>query len=253
MSTVIMNKEGAIGYVILNRVDRHNSLVTEFLVDIRKAINTFSDDSEVKAIILKANGKTFSTGGDVASFYKNRDHIKEYSESIVGSLNVLIMTMIDCPKPIIAAVHGMVTGGSMGLVLASDIVLVSPKTTFTPYYSTVGYSPDGGWAVLLKEIIGAKRTAEIIMTDATITAEQSVNWGIASKIVELTSIDDEANRIATRIASLKMGSISRTKKLLWNRESVLTGLDMELRSFIDQISTDEGMQGMKDFLDSLVR
>ena len=153
MNDVKIDKIGNIGTITLNRVDRHNSLVPSFLEDLIRSINHMSKDESISVVMMRANGKTFSTGGDVSAFYDHIDDLESYSISVVGSLNTLIMAMIDCEKPIVTAVHGMVTGGSIGLVLASDIVLLSAKATFTPYCAAVGYSLDGGWIALLTEVI----------------------------------------------------------------------------------------------------
>lgn len=248
MSNVIIEKTRNIGFITLNRVDRHNSLVPDFLNEIIKAVNSMSKDDSISVIIMKANGKTFSTGGDVSAFYDHIDDIEDYSKSVVGSLNRLIMTMIDCEKPIVTAVHGLVTGGSIGLVLASDIVVLSTKATFTPYYATVGYSPDGGWTALLKEIIGQKRVSHLLMTDSTITAEQALDWGMASYVVPHDDLYRKSEEIADRISSLKKGSIANAKKLLWDRESILLNLENEFVKFLEQITSSEGKQGMKAFL-----
>ena len=253
MGDVIIEQRERVGFITLNRVKRNNALVPEFLEEIREGIKRLDADKSLCAIILKAEGKVFSTGGDVKGFYNHRQDLKMYSESVVGLLNQLIMDMIHCSKPIITAVNGMVTGGSMGLVLASDIVLLSPRATFTPYYATVGFSPDGGWTALLKEMIGIKRAANILMTDTTITPKDALDWGIASKVIEEKSLYEEAEKIAKRISTLKKGSLQNTKKLLWNEKKVVADLEKEKKAFIEQISGDEGQTGMKEFLDSLKR
>lgn len=248
MNDVKIDKIGNIGYITLNRVDRHNSLVPSFLDDLIRSINDMSNDKSISVVIVKANGKTFSTGGDVSAFYDHMDDLESYSISVVGSLNALIVAMIDCEKPIVTAVHGMVTGGSIGLVLASDIVLLSTNATFTPYYATVGYSPDGGWTALLKETIGQKRLSRILMTDSTITAGEALDWGMASYVVPHDDLYRKSEEVAARIAALKQGSIAKTKKLLWNREAVLAGLECEFSKFLEQVTSKEGKLGMKDFL-----
>ncbi|MBU3916634.1 enoyl-CoA hydratase/isomerase family protein, partial [bacterium] len=193
MKNLVLTKiEDAVGTLTLNNPEQYNSLTPEFLEMIQTGFNELIEDRSSKVIVLKAEGKVFSTGGNVKGFYDNLPRIKEYSMETVGLLNQVILLMIKSPLPIIAVVHGMVTGGSLGFVLASDLILITPQTTFTPYYSVVGYSPDGGWTALLPSIIGRKRAAEIMMLNKTITAEQSVLWGIANQIVEKDKINDEA-------------------------------------------------------------
>jgi enoyl-CoA hydratase/carnithine racemase len=143
----------------------------------------------------------------------------------------------------------MLNGGSMGLVLASDIILVSPNASFTPYYSVVGFSPDGGWTMILPKIIGQKRTAEILMLNETITAENAVNWGLANRLVQKEKLQEEALKMAERLIQNKTGSIARAKHLLWYDINQLERLlEKERQQFIEQIQTEEALEGLQDFV-----
>lgn len=248
-SLVITEKEGGTGILTLNRVDKQNSLVPDFLEAIQAGFESLVNDSQVEVVILQAAGKVFSTGGDVRGFRDHFSDIKAYSEKVVGGLNHLILSIIKSPIPVIAAVHGMVTGGSIGLTLASDLMLVSPKTSFTPYYSIVGFSPDGGWTAILPTIIGRIRAAGILMQNETITAEQAVDWGLANRLVAEDDIGAEARRMAEGIIQKKAGSIVKTKKRLWSDiDTIAQALNDELRLFVDQIQTLESQEGVKQFL-----
>ena len=246
---VIQERLGPVAVLTLNRSERHNSLVPEFLREILGAIEAVGVDEGVRAVVLQANGRSFSTGGDVRGFYDHRDDLETYASEIVGLLNEVILAMIELPVPIVAAVHGLVTGGSMGLVLGSDIVLVAPEAAFTPYYSVVGFSPDGGWTALLPAIIGVRRTGEVLMRNETITAEQAVAWGLASRIVPQDHIREEALKVAQDLATMKAGSIGHTKAILGPACSDLEGrLEAERARFVHQIVTDEARQGIEAFL-----
>jgi 2-(1,2-epoxy-1,2-dihydrophenyl)acetyl-CoA isomerase len=133
------------------------------------------------------------------------------------------------------------------LVLAADIVLVAHEASFTPYYSVVGFSPDGGWTAWMPEIIGPKRAAEILMTNATISAEQAVAWGFANHLTSREEIRAQALKIAQDIAAKQPGSIHQTKRLL--RPSDLANrLEIERRHFVEQIKTQETQERMIAFL-----
>jgi len=250
MNDMVLTKiKDMIGILTLNHPEKYNSLTPPFLDEIQAGFDQLLSDTSVKVIILQATGKVFSTGGDVKGFNDHLSNIKAYSEMVVGGLNKVILTLLKAPIPIIASVHGMVTGGSMGLVLASDLVLVTPKTSFTPYYSVVGFSPDGGWTAILPFLIGSKRSAEIMMLNETITADQSIAWGIANRLVETNQIQQEAQKIARKIIQHKTGSIEKTKQLLNTRmDKIEELLNKELALFVEQIQTDEGIKGLQDFV-----
>ncbi len=245
----LLETHNQIATLTLNRPERHNSLVPEFLREVLNALEETNHQSGLCALVLQANGRSFSTGGDVQAFYDHRDKIEQYAREVVGLLNQVIVAMVRLPLPIVAAVHGIVTGGSIGLVLASDIVLVAPEASFTPYYSVVGFSPDGGWTAMLPSVIGQKRASEILMLNQTITVEQAVTWGIANRLVAADRIRDEARIVAESIAAKKRGSIQRAKQLLWQDPNILQArLEEERARFREQIVTAEALNGMEAFL-----
>ena len=246
---VLWEQVGPVAVLTLNRAERHNSLVPGLLAEMLAALETAGTQADLRAVVLQANGRSFSTGGDVRGFYEHRDDLEAYAAEIVGLLNRVILAMIELPVPIVAAVHGIVTGGSMGLVLGSDIVLVAPGASFAPYYSVVGFSPDGGWTALLPAIIGLKRAGEILMRNRTITAEQAVAWGLASRVVPGDCIREEALSVAQDLATMKAGSIGHTKATLGPACNDLEArLEAERTRFVQQIVTEEARQGIEAFL-----
>ncbi len=246
---VLTETHGSVAVLTLNRPERHNSLVPEILQQLLSALEDLRALTEVRAVVLQANGRSFSTGGDVRAFYAHRSDIQMYSSQVVGLLNESIVALAAFPTPVVAAVHGIVTGGSLGLVLACDVVLVAPKATFTAYYTTVGYSPDGGWTAMLPAVIGAKRASEALLLDRTITAQEAVEWGMASRIVPADRIREDAFDVARSLARQKAGSSARAKRQLWRDVAVLAArLEEERQQFIEQIVTPEAWQGMEEFL-----
>jgi 2-(1,2-epoxy-1,2-dihydrophenyl)acetyl-CoA isomerase len=249
---VLQETIGPVAVVTLNRPERHNSLVPDFLREILAAVKGVSASPTIRALVLQANGRSFSTGGDAQGFVDHADNIEAYAREIVGLLNQVILALIDLPVPVVTAVHGIVTGGSLGFILGSDIVLVAPEASFTPYYSVVGPSPDGGWAGLLPLLIGPRRAAAVLYLNGTIDAETAVTWGIANRIVSDGQIRTEALAIANEIAAKKPGSIGHTKQLLhWHRNELAARLDAELDHFVAQMVKGEGLAGFQEFLAEL--
>jgi 2-(1,2-epoxy-1,2-dihydrophenyl)acetyl-CoA isomerase len=246
MSLILLERYGPIATLTLNRPERHNSLVPELL---RELLDALSEVADARVLILQANGRSFSTGGDVRAFYEHRAEAEAYAREVVGELNETIEALLRFPAPIIAAVNGVVTGGSIGLVLAADMVLVTPRASFTPYYNVVGFSPDGGWTALLPGVIGTARTAELLLTNATISAQQAVEWGIANRVVEADRLYDEAQAAAEVIVTMKINSVRRSIQLLREHKlAALPKLQAELNQFVEQITTDEAQTGMRGFL-----
>ena len=251
---VILERREPLATLTLNRAARHNSLVPALLEELLVALETVRDDPGLGAAVLQANGRSFSTGGDLAGFREQMEDLESYAQTLVSLLNRTIVALMELPIPLVAAVHGLVSGGSLGLVLGCDIVLVAPEAAFTPYYSVVGFSPDGGWTALLPAIIGRQRAAEVLLRNLTITADQAVAWGLASRIVPAERIRDEALRVAAEMASHKAGSIGYIKRLLRPPALDLPNrLETERVCFVDQIRTEEARQGLVRFLEGMSR
>jgi enoyl-CoA hydratase/carnithine racemase len=240
---------GPVVVLTLNRPERHNSLVPRLLEELLRALQGVAARPQLRCVVLQANGRSFSTGGDVRAFYEHGNDLHDYADHVVSLLNRTILALLRLPQPVVGAVHGIVTGGALGLVLGCDVVLVAPEASFTPYYGVVGFAPDGGWTALLPTLIGPRRTAEILMRNGTIAAKQAVAWGLASHVVPADRIRAEALRLASQIASARPGSLAAGKRLLglaW--VDAATRLDQERIEFVRQVVTPEARRGMAAFL-----
>lgn len=240
---------GPVAKITLNRLARHNSLVPEMLVCLLDAFQSAQDRMEIRALLLTANGRSFSTGGDLLGFYEHRQELAAYADQLVGLLNQVILRMLTLTKPVITAVHAQVTGGSLGLILASDIVIAAPQAAFTPYYSVVGFSPDGGWTAILPGVIGRMRTRRSLLTNQPITAEQANQWGLVAQIVDPERLLDVAHQTALQCSEAKAESIASSKQLLLGSMPGLKDrLDKERDLFVEQIQKPEALEGICTFL-----
>lgn len=241
-------RDGPVAVISLCRPARHNSLTPALLEDLRAAVAGLTTAAGLRAAVLRAEGRSFSTGGDVRAFAESADR-QAYARQTVGLLNQAILALIRQPLPLVAAVHGVLSGGALGLMLAADVVLISPEASVTPYYTTVGLSPDGGWTAMLPELIGRRRAAEALLLDRSIGADEAVALGMASRVVPATRIDEEALAMAHAMADQLPGSARSARRLLWGDTAALAArLRVEQDAFVEQIATAEADRGMAAFL-----
>lgn len=249
MALVRLEVAPPLATLTLARPARHNSLVPELLRDLLAALDELRRRDDARALIFQAEGRSFSTGGDLRGFQETQADVVTYARELVGLLNDAILALVDLPLPSVAAVHGQVTGGSLGLALAADMILVAPEASFTPYYATVGFSPDGGWTAMLPDLIGPKRAAAALLLDQTLSAEQAVAWGLAERCVPAGSLRAEARAVAQRLAALAAGSLQSARRLLWrDRPGLAQRLEAERAQFLAQIATPEARLGLDRFL-----
>lgn len=244
---VLLDRHDRVAVLTLNRPERHNALVPELLEALLTQLGSI-DSEKTDAIVLQAKGGSFSTGGDVAGFWKHRDRIAPYAEQLVGLLNRTIRALQAHPVPVICAVTGQVCGGSLGLLLAADLVVLAPTATITPYYAVVGFAPDGGWTAMLPQRIGKARAAELLLTNGTLSPVQAEKLGLASRVAD--NAREIALELAGSMARLKPGSLQASKRLLaGDRDAIERGLEAERTAFVQQIQSEEAFLGMQQFLE----
>jgi 2-(1,2-epoxy-1,2-dihydrophenyl)acetyl-CoA isomerase len=249
MSAVRVRIEDRIAQLTLNRPERHNALVPELLCAIRDRLAEIRD-SDATVLVLEACGPSFSTGGDVAAFYDTaRSNRKRYAQRVVGELNATLLDLLDMPMPTVVAVHGLVTGGSVGLVLACDIAVVGDGARFAPWYTVVGFSPDGGWTTLMPERIGRARALDIQLTNRVVDADEAYRLGLAQYRAGADDTGTRALDVARTVRDARPASVGHTLALTRpNRTTVAAGLEAEYQHFLEQIDSDEADRGMAAFL-----
>ena len=244
---VTLKLQGKIALVSLNRPARHNALVPELLTQLLQALN-LQDCESAMVVILRAEGRSFSTGGDLSGFQSHSENIGTYAQLLVGKLNQVILAIYTHPAVIVCAVHGQVTGGALGLLLAADHVIMRRGVTITPWYSVVGFSPDGGWTALLPDIIGRQEAMHWLESNSSHDADTCLALGLVHQVVE----DDcyaSALDWAEKIAADKTGSDSRGRKSRGtNIEILRQRLQDEREDFVNQIQTQQALDGIDTFL-----
>lgn len=244
---VTLRFQGSIAVVSLNRPARHNALVPELLSQLLQVLGQ-RDCQAAPVVILRAEGPSFSTGGDLKSFQSHRETIGIYARELVGQLNQVILAIYTHPAAIVCAVHGQVTGGSLGLLLAADHVIMRRGATITPYYSVVGFSPDGGWTALLPDIIGRQQAMHWIACNISYDADSCLELGLVHEVDE-KDCDAGALAWAQTVAGFQAGSVTHTRKLLNNNVDILRQrLEAERETFVRQIQTQQAIDGIDLFL-----
>ncbi len=251
MSRVRIERLGAgVVRLMLARSAMHNALVPELLDDLLAALRDLAQSADCGAVVLAADGPAFSIGGDMRRFQRERQgDLHAYASGLVGKLNEAILALVDLPQPVVAAVHGVVTGGSIGLVLATDLVYLAPQAVFKAHYATAGFGPDGGWTALVGRLAGTRRAAAALLLNRTVRAEEAVAWGLANEVVAAELLQEIATAAARKIAAYPVGTMRAVKALLrHDRDQLAADLEAERSHFLELITGPQAMAGVDAFL-----
>lgn len=253
MSLVRLVSDGPVGMITLARAERHNSLVPDLLEDFLAGFRSLDAHPVVRCVVLAAEGTTFSTGGDIKAIREAPDR-RGYASRLVGLLNEVVLEVSYASTPVVAAVHGMVTGGSLGFLLGADLVVMASEATIRPWYATVGFAADGGWTAVLPSLIGRRRALATLLTDAVVTADEALAWGLADRVVPAQAVLETAVRVAGEISGGKAGALAAARRLVRRpREAVAAALEAERGAFVELVVGEEATSGMDAFLEGRLR
>jgi 2-(1,2-epoxy-1,2-dihydrophenyl)acetyl-CoA isomerase len=267
---LIVEKEGHVATVTLNRPDSGNSFDFRLMEEIDHVFRDNLDkDSEVRAIILTGMGKYFSTGLDLNVFASAKPEVDEEElEKGVGSSRVkaadgdipwgkgtivgAVVTMTTIAKPIICALNGPAVGLGLSVALASDIRIASDRARFSMIFVRRGLSPDTGASFTLPRIVGMAKAKELLLTGDMIEATEAERIGIVSKVVPHEELMTAARELATKIAQNPPLAVAAHKEVL-NRslaeDDIIKQIELEIAYTDKMLNTEDFQEAAKAFLE----
>ncbi len=202
LENVLYSKSNGVVTITLNRPKAFNSLNLAMGGDLVRALEAAHDDPEARAVIITGSGKFFCTGGDIAYFktFFDKDPSEPFRQ-VIKSLNLAVMLIRRMPKPVIAMVNGAAGGAGFTLAAACDLRICANSTKFRYAYTAINMPGDGGWSLFVPLLIGFGRTMELIMLDPVLDAQQALQWGLVTKVVDDADLEKESRAMAARLAS----------------------------------------------------
>ena len=191
-----------IATVSLNRPERKNPLTFDSYAELRDWFRDLHYDDAVKAVVFAPNGGNFSSGGDVHDIIGplTKMNMKELL-AFTRMTGDLVKAMVNCGKPIIAAVDGVCAGAGAIISMASDLRIATPAAKTAFLFNRVGLAGcDMGACAILPRIIGQGRAAELLYLGRSMSAEEGAAWGYFNKVVPESDLMETAQGLARRIA-----------------------------------------------------
>ncbi|KHO30901.1 short-chain-enoyl-CoA hydratase, partial [Clostridium tetani] len=245
---LILEKDGKIAVLTINRPDALNALNSELLKELDYAIDCLAEDDEVLAVVLTGAGKAFVAGADIGEM-KDLTVSEGRKFGVLG--NRVFRKLETLEKPVIAAVNGFALGGGCEISMACDIRIASEKAKFGQPEVGLGITPGFGGTQRLPRLVGPAVAKELIYTADIIGAEEALRIGLINKIVEKDELLDKAKEMANKIANNAPIAIKLCKSAI-NRGvqcDIDTGIAFEAEVFGECFSTEDQKEGMTAFLE----
>jgi len=242
MPQITSRREGSIQILSFNRPEKMNALTREMYAGLANGLNEAAGDFGVRAVVITSEGDHFTAGNDIADFLANPPTNEDSDVArFLGSL-------LEFPKPLIAAVKGNAVGVGTTMLLHCDVVVAGPSAKFSMPFASLGLVPEAGSSYLFPLLVGYQRAAKIFMTGESFDADSAVNMGLVASIA--SDPLREAMEIATHISEQPPQAMINTKALLKasKHDAVAAVMKAEFELFSLALQSEEAMEAFMNFM-----
>jgi methylglutaconyl-CoA hydratase len=250
MSAIRVETEGGVGTVIMDRPDRHNAFDEHVIADLTAAFARLGQDDAVRAVVLRATGKSFSAGADLDWMRRMAEYDEAANLADARALAALMRTIDTLPQPTIALVQGAAYGGGVGLVACCDIAIATEAASFSLSEVKLGLIP----AVISPYVvraIGARAARRYFLTAERFDPVEARRLGLVHELVAGDGLDEAARQILAALRGNGPGAVRAAKDLV----AAVTGrppaeVEEDCARRIAAIRAgDEGKDGVAAFLE----
>jgi methylglutaconyl-CoA hydratase len=249
--TLIVGITGEVATISLNRPEIRNAFNEVMISEITSAFREIEKENEVRAIILKGEGKSFCAGADLNWMRNvaNYSFEQNYEESY--RLSQCFYTIYTSPKPTIAVVHGAAIGGANGLLAACDIAVCDSETVFSLSEVKIGIVPACISPYVIKRV-GEYGARELMLTGRRINGKEAEQYRLVNKSMPASELSAYINDMIALLKSSGPKAISHCKKLIDEVSNNITledALSYTAHIIAEIRASEEGQEGMAAFLE----
>ena len=248
---VQINVSGSVAGIVIDRPDVHNAFNEVVIAELTQAFHEVGARDDVRVVILMSEGKSFSAGADINWMRRMVDYSFDENVADATEMAKMLRAIRECPRPVIARVHGATYGGGVGLVAACDIAVAVEDAMFALTEVKLGILP----AVIspyVQEKIGAGALRRYGLTAERFDADTARDLGLIAEVAEDDDELDEWVLYFTKVL-LKTGpeAVAACKRVLREIQPVdwEAATETSTRRIAEQRVTEEGQEGLRAFLE----
>ena len=232
-----------VSVITLARRDGGNALNPSMIEALEQAVKQIEERGDTAAVVILAEGKMFSTGGDLlylADAFRSggENRLRNAMSSLAGDFHKVLRRLLALDALLVTGVWGAAVGGGMGLALAVDVLLVGPSAQLVPAYSRLGLTGDGGATWFLPRLCGDRLAREMLMLGRVLSSAEMVDFGIASRMIDAPDEEAFRNAVIQHAADAARNCASPfglVRQLLLDGQ--VTGLDAHLDREAERMGT----------------
>lgn len=251
-SFIRIERDGAVGHLVMDRPDRFNSLDVAMAQDLRAAGLKLARDPAVRAVIFRGTGgKAFCAGADLkyikaGGVADDLDYLAPPARPATSGFGAIFKQILEylhstiseirrSPKPWVAAVDGVAAAGGLGLAMACDLVVCSERSSFEWAYAKSALSGAESSTFFLPRLVGFRRAMGMALLNPRLDARTALEWGLVNEVHPVDRFDEEVRALGRRLAELPTGTIAMTKALM-NQAAQVDRLDWHLDQELESLA-----------------
>jgi methylglutaconyl-CoA hydratase len=242
--------DGVVSTVTLARPDSHNALNVGLIEELTNCFEEVSDDDRVRVVVLSGEGRSFCAGADIG--YMRDTATSSYEENLEDARRLAMMywTVDECPKPLVAKVHGAAMGGGAGLVATADVVVAEEEAQFAFTEVRLGIAP-ATIAPFVVRKIGASHARSLFVSGERFGAERAREIGLVHNVAPQDQLDAAIDEKVGEL--LQGGAVAQaTIKALLRRLETTEPMEapgLTSRVISELRTGEEGQEGLAAFLE----
>jgi enoyl-CoA hydratase/carnithine racemase len=243
--TILLEREGNVGILILNRPENLNAMTYEMAWEFRHAIDEISSSPDIRVLVITGAGKGFCSGFDIGGFVP-KGLQGDDRRSTALKFYKSFLSIQDLEIPTIAMLNGHAVGAGIAFPLACDIRIASENARFGFTFIRIALHPGMGTTYLLPRIVGTAKALELLWTGEMITATQAAEIGLVDRVVPLNELRSTTMEIANRLAKGPSIPMRMIKK------AVYSGLNSDMETILQfEAMAQDICMGTEDFKEGI--
>jgi enoyl-CoA hydratase/carnithine racemase len=243
--TLLLERERGLLTLRLNRAHKKNALTRDMYSQLAQALAMADADPQIRAVLLTGSSDCFTAGNDIVDF------LEQPPNDLDNPVFHFMLALLDCSKPVIAAVAGPAVGIGTTLLLHCDLVYVSRDARLRVPFVNLGLSPEFGSSLILPRLLGQARAAQLLLLGEGFSGEQAAAWGIATEALDSgDAAFARARDAALRFESLPPEAVRISKQLMKapDRERLRKVIEEEGTLFTQRLRSPEALEALSGFI-----
>lgn len=249
---VITRQSGPVFEIVLNRPEKRNAINLEMMQALKGAVRQAEGASGVRAILLRGEGGTFSSGIDVSAFLQMAEHYgpnwRRYMRAVSEDFQSVFTRLERVELPTLALLEGHCLGLGLELALACDLRLAAEGTRLGLPETRLGLVPDVGGMTRLARLVGPGRAKEIVFTGGHYSAAQAERWGIVNYVVPAEKLATRAESLVADIGRAAPLAVGMAKRVIDGLADLDRGLQLEAWAQSQLVVSEDFAEGVQAFL-----